>query len=241
MTTVVINTPETPADDPEPVESSLRSTQGGAAVRVDQLSRVQRRLWHRIVEILVARGRGDRILHPTLHHLWDAVNATGHTLWIEMPGPMACYTSQFEVTRVDPDGRAHHAAVRLNIRAIDAASVGREAARADGFIPFKGLDKIGRYAEAMGVELARALWHLAENDRARLAVALDGRAQRRAKALAAAGLGGRKDVQQLLGEPARQAAALEQALQATEVEIWTELRKSRKRRRDPAISTYLRS
>jgi hypothetical protein len=189
----------------------------------------------------MAEGRAGQSLHPTLRYLWDAVAASRHAVYVEMPGPMCCYTGRFEVTRVDPYGEAHEAVLLLSLRAIDVASTGRTAARADGFIPFKGLDRTARYAEALGHELARAVWHLADPERARLALRLDDRMERRAKVLAAVGgFHERAEIQQNLEDLARQAIALEEPVLAAEMAIRAELRASRRRRRDPAIRAHLR-
>ncbi len=138
-------------------------------LRTDRLSARQHRKWRAIVDIVRAEDRQHRPLHPTLLALFDAVNAGPHTVFIEMLDAKSYVAGRFRVTSVDVEGRAHQAVLILNLRAIDKASTGRVAARADGFIPFKGLTRDERYAEVLGHELAHAAWHLASTERATLA------------------------------------------------------------------------
>jgi len=158
----------TPGDQPSPA----------TGLRTDRLSAAQFRKWQAIVDVVRAEDHHRQPLHPTLRGLFDAVNAGPHTVFIEM-GDTNGYVARnyvagrFAVTRVDVEGRAHEAVLMLNLRVIDKASTGPAAARADAFIPFRGLTKCERYAEVLGHELAHAAWHLASTERARLAYWLD--------------------------------------------------------------------
>jgi len=225
-----------------PQAPSGRPVNGLPGLRTDRLSQLHLRQWQHIVEIVMAQGRDGQSLHPTLRYLWDAVVSSPHAVYVEMPGPMCCYTGRFEVTRVDPSGESHEAVLLLSLRAIDVAPTGRAVVRADGFIPFRGLDRIARYAEALGHELAHAVWHLADPERARLALRLDDRMERQAKVLAAVGgFHERAEIQQNLEDLARQAIALEEPAQAAEMAIRAELRASRRRRSTPMVSAHSRS
>jgi len=136
------------------------------------------------------------------------------------------------VTAVDPEGRAHEGVIILNLRAIDRASTGPAAVRADGFIPFEGLGRTERYAEVLGHELAHAVWHLASMERARLAQRLQGQVEEQARMLLAAGAGsGTGQVPQEQVEGIEQLAReLEEPAETAEVATWEELRASRRLR-----------
>jgi len=172
-------------------------------------------------------------LHPTLRQLWDAVDTSDHTLLVEVPRTRRAYfAGRFEVTAVDPEGRAHEGVIILNLRAIDRASTGPAAVRADGFIPFEGLGRTERYAEVLGHELAHAVWHLASMERARLAQRLQGQVEEQARMLLAAGAGsGTGQVPQEQVEGIEQLAReLEEPAETAEVATWEELRASRRLR-----------
>ena len=58
------------------------------------------------------RGPGGQPLHPTLRRLWDAVDASGHAVYVELPDPKgrrSYVAGRFAVTKVDPEGKAHEA------------------------------------------------------------------------------------------------------------------------------------
>jgi len=138
---------------------------------------------------------------------------------------------RFEVTRVDPEGKAHEAILLLRLRAIDRASTGPAAARANGFTPFKGLGKQKRYAEVLGHELAHAVWHLSETKRAHVAMRLQGDLERSMREVSAArAQGGDARLREEAGQLHRLAAELEERAEAAELAIWEELRASRRPR-----------
>jgi hypothetical protein len=211
-----------------PRDSNARSSAG---LRTDRLSGKDLKKWKRLVEIVMAEDLEGRPSHPTLRRLWDTVDASGHTIFIEMPDTKSYFAGRFEVTTADPEGRAHVGVILLNLRAIDRASTGPAAVRADGFTPFKGLDKIERYAEVLGHELAHAVWHLSSPDQARLAQQLQGRMEEQVRTLQTAWSGENRGA-----DPARPssldrlAAELEVPAEAAERTIWEELRASRRSR-----------
>jgi hypothetical protein len=150
-------------------------------LRTDRLSATRLRTWKRIVDIARAQDHHGRSLHPALRGLFDAVDGGPHTVFVEILDVKSYLAGRFEVTRVDPEGRAHEGILILNLRAIDSAST--EIARADGFSPFRGLSRIERYAEVLGHELAHAVWHLASTERAALAHGLQAGLEERVRAL----------------------------------------------------------
>jgi hypothetical protein len=191
-------------------------------LRTDRLSAAQFRRWQAIVDIVRAEDRHHRPLHPTLRALFDAVSAGPHTVFIEMRDTTSYVAGRFAVTTVDLEGRAHEAVLVLNLRAIDKASTGPAAARADGFIPFRGLTKCERYAEVLGHELAHAAWHLASTARAKLAQWLHGPIEERARVP----LNERaRDTERL-----RLAQELERQAETAERAIWEELQTAKRGR-----------
>jgi hypothetical protein len=211
-------------------EPGLSST-GPGGIRTDRLSGKDLEKWHRIVDLVRAEDHVGRPLHPTLRRLFESVDSSGHAVFIEMPDTKSYFAGRFEVTHVDPEGRAHEALLLLNLRAIDRASTGPAAARADGFTPFKGLKKFERYAETLGHELAHAVWHLASPERAMIAARLQGQVELQARAIRASWSG--SGPAELPAGPSaidRLAMDLEAPAETAERAIWEELRASRKRR-----------
>ena len=205
-------------------------------LRTDRLSAGQLRKWQAIVGIVKAEDRHHRPLHPTLRGLFEAVDAGPHVVFIEMREPdreraTSYVAGRFRVTSVDLEGRAHQAVLVLNLRAIDKASIRPVAARADGFIPFKGLTKYERYAEVLGHELAHAAWHLASTERAALARWLHGPVAAQAPVTLNEHRGDRRSAPQTPdAERVRVARELERQAETAERAIWEELQAAKGRR-----------
>ena len=198
-------------------------TAGG--IRTDHVSRKKLPVWKSIVAIVMAEDRTGQPLYPTLRRLWDAVDASGHTVYVELPDRRSYIGGAFVITRIDPDGRAHEGMLAMNLRVIDETSTGPAAARANGFIPLAGLGKRERYAEVLGHELAHAAWSFANPERARVAEALPReREQLSRRVLAARGLGFDDALQKDATRIERVSRELEEPAEAAEVAIWAELR-----------------
>ena len=160
------------------------ATAGG--IRTDRLSSKKLPVWNSIVAIVMAEDRTGRPLHPTLRRLWDAVDTSGHAVYVELPDRRSYIGGAFAITRVDPEGKAHEGILAMNLRVIDETSTGSGAARANGFIPLAGLGKKERYAEVLGHELAHAVWSFGDTERARIAEALPGARERLSRRVLAA-------------------------------------------------------
>ena len=203
-------------------------------LRTDRLSAAQLRRWQAIVNIVRAEDRELRPLHPTLRGLFDAVDAGPHTVYLEMPDTKSYVAGAFRVTSVDVHGLAHEGVLILCLRAIDAASTSPSAARADGFIPFKGLTRYERYTEVLSHELVHAAWHLASTPRATLAQWLHGPIEDWAPVPRKQAFGGRQGARRPLDmERVRVAQELERQAETVERVIWEELQAA-KRRGTPA-------
>ena len=219
-----------PHAQPEPGLASV-GTSGG--FRTDRLSRKELETWSEIVEIVTAEDGDGRPLHPTLRQLWDAVDTSGHALHIEMPDPKGLRSfvgGRFTITRVDPEGKAHAGILILDLRVIDSASA-NGTPRANGFVPFKGLGKKGRYAEVLGHELAHAVWTFASAERSRRAQQLREELKQWAKIVRAGkarDLGG--EVPEYVKELHRLSRLQEEPAEAAEEAIWAELRAGRRSR-----------
>jgi len=210
------------------MEAALALLGASGGIRTDRLSREDLKTWKKVVAIVVAEGPDGKSLHPTLRALWDAVDTSGHAVYVVMrdpDSPASCIAGRFAITRVDPEGRAHEGILVLNLRAIDKASTGPAASRAGGFIPFEGLGRKERYAEVLGHELAHAVWSLADAERARLAQRLQGGLEEQVQILRAARARGlAADFQEHVGELDRLSQSLEEPAAAAERVIWKELR-----------------
>src|SRR5262249_9197248 len=140
-------------------------------------------------------------------------------------GAPSYLAGRFAVTKVDPTGRCHEAVLVLNLRSIDRVSTQRPAARPDGFVPFKDLRRFERYAELLGHELAHAVWHLADQDRARIGHWLEAEREERARQLVEAGVEGPEEsLRARLAELDALARDLERPAEEAEKAVWKELR-----------------
>jgi hypothetical protein len=137
----------------------------------DRLTDKDLRRWNAIKRIVFAEDSDGQPLHPTLRGLWEKLERSGHTIYIEMRGMGRAISNTagiFQIERLDPEGVRHVAVIRLYPDTIDRAFVGPSAARAEGFIPFLGLSKEERYAEVLGHEMAHAVHILSDLTRARM-------------------------------------------------------------------------
>lgn len=137
----------------------------------DRLSAGEFEKWKAIEQIVFAEGNEQQTLHPTLRNLWQWVETCGHTVYIEIIRTREvanCTAGLFLIERFDPLGEHHIAVIRLNLDNINQAYVGVETGKANGFIPFLGLEREKRYAEVLGHELAHAIHILTNLERARL-------------------------------------------------------------------------
>lgn len=206
---------------------ALAQTVSGG-IHTDRLAPKELETWKKIVAIVMAEGKDGQPLHPKLRALWDAVDTSGHAVYVEMPDakvPASYLAGRFAITKVDPEGKAHEGILILNPRAIDQASTGGAGRRANGFLPFEGLGPKQRYAEVLGHELAHAVWGLANTERARLAYRLQGETEQLMQMLLAARARGTgAELQEHVMELDRLGRVLEEPAETAEVPVWEELR-----------------
>jgi hypothetical protein len=206
-----------------PPDPAPRGTSGG--LRTDRLSRKHLKAWKKIVETVMAEDRDAQPLHPTLRRLWEAVDLSGHVVYVEMPDRKGSYIAgRFAITRVDPEGKTHEGILIMNLRVIDQLSTGPAAARAGGFIPFHGLGKNERYAELLGHELAHAVWTLADPERARLVMPLQSETEQVMRRVVGTAPGSGDELGERVSELERLSRMLEEPAEAAEAAVWKELR-----------------
>jgi hypothetical protein len=203
-------------------EAAAKWPGGRGGLHTERLSPKQLEVWRQIAAIVMADDGNGNPLHPTLRRLWDAVDGSGHVVYVDMAErkPLSFYLGgRFAMTEVDALGMSQKAVLVLNVREIDRVPLKPTAAREDGFMPFKDLGRIERYAEVLGHELAHAVWFFADPERARLAERLREQAR-----MVVAGLGRPGKELRAQVELDRLSRELEAPADAAEEAIWMELR-----------------
>lgn len=155
--------------NPEPATRARRVLVTG--IRTERLMPKDLQRWETIKAIALSTDNQGWAWHATLAYLWKQLEASGHTVYIELfsgNNPNNGLGGVFRIERLDPLGFRHTAVIRLYLVNIDRAYVGLIAARPNGFIPFENLSREERYVEVLGHELAHALWILSDLQRATL-------------------------------------------------------------------------
>lgn len=135
--------------------------QGGAAAQTgidtSRLSRAHLRVWRSILDIVMAKDKAGRFLHPTLYGLYHQADSSGHVIRIDLSDEESLTRNgEFKIETLDPKGASLVTTIRLNLATIERAYVGESARYSNGLIPFAGLRTKQRYAEVLGHELAHA-------------------------------------------------------------------------------------
>jgi hypothetical protein len=202
-----------------------------AGLLTDRLSSRGLKAWKAIEQVVSARDRAGRPLHPTLQGLWLEAEASRDTIYIEMPKPTSVSphtAGNFCLEPFEPGKGTRSGVIRLYLDVIDCAGDSELGRRANGFLPFEGLpEKRLRYAEVLGHELVHALLTLNDPGHAALSGVLD----RATMELAAyrQNRNGRPLDPGMLERLARirsMSEEIERRAEAVEIEIWRELRTS---------------
>jgi hypothetical protein len=147
-------------------DGSMRSGRAHASgILEGRISPKDLKRWNAIKRIVFAQDFTGLPLHPTLRSLWEQLDRSGHTIYIELSSKttgLSTTAGTFRIEVFDPSGINHVAVIRLYLATIDMASIELSAARSDGFIPFKGINREERYAEVLGHELAHAVHILSD-------------------------------------------------------------------------------
>lgn len=198
-----------------------------AGIRTDRLSGKSLQAWNSIVEIVKATDGAGRPLYPALRAVWAAVDASACTVFVELPNPRSrrqYILGRFAITKVDAEGKAVEGVLVMNLPAIDRAASGRGSARTNGFVPFAGLGKKGRYAEVLGHELTHAAWGIVDPERTQLAMGLpDEVAAFSRQVLAAPAARESETLTERAQELERLSREVEEPAEAAEQAIWAEL------------------
>ena len=93
-----------------------------------------------------------------------------HSVYLEFAVSRAgcrCVAGKFSIERVNPEGSRNVAVIKLYLRIIEQASAPARANLKNGFAPLAGLNKLDRYAEVLGHEMAHAVDILFSPERAK--------------------------------------------------------------------------
>lgn len=114
--------------------------------------------WCSIERLALSVNETGQPRYPLLAYLLGWAETSGHVVYIELPevGNYHSTAGSFNIEQFDPLGIKQVIVIRLFLGSIDRAYVGPSTRRADGLIPFSDLNKVERYAEVLGHELAHA-------------------------------------------------------------------------------------
>ena len=138
--------------------ASTRRRRSQTGIDTCHLSRAHLRVWRSILDIVMAKDKEGRRLHPTLYGLYRQADSSGHVIRIDLSDEESLHPKrcQFNIETLDPKGASHVTTIRLNLATIERAYVGESTRYSNGLIPFAGLRTKQRYAEVLGHELAHA-------------------------------------------------------------------------------------
>lgn len=141
-----------------------------SGVLLDRLPARHHKTWHAIRQVIYAEDADGTPLHPMLKGLLEQLQRSDHSVYLEFDDSRAgcrCVAGRFSIERVDPEGARNVAVIKLYLRNIERASAPSRASLKDGFAPLAGLNKLDRYAEVFGHEMAHAVNILFSPERAR--------------------------------------------------------------------------
>jgi hypothetical protein len=185
----------------------------GTGILTDRLTKSQLKAWKRILAVIFARDPQGRLLHPKLYGLYQDAETSGKGIRIELSTRISPYgpVAWCKTRREADSAQEEPVVIRLNLGLIDGAVTSPLARRIDGFIPFAGLGKKERYAEALGHELAHAVGFLLNTEYMEYYQEID-----RLKGAADGGPKG-EAIERLI-------SLIEKPAESAELEIWQELR-----------------
>lgn len=197
-------------------------------ILTNRLSPRQMRVWQSILRIVFAEEPTGRLLHPTLHSLWQRVENSGHAVYIEMPplkGSSGYSCGVFSVEKSGEKESIRTGRLRLYLSVIENASTSGRFRRENGFAPFENLrSKSLRFAEVLGHELVHALLTLGDAKVAQLAQEMDKEmADLQIHRLNRKGESMDQQTRDFLQRIQTISAELEKQAEAVEAQIWREL------------------
>ena len=198
-------------------------------ILTDRLSTKQLRTWRLIEDVVSAKGQDGQPLHPRLHDLWQRIEGGRHVVHIEFPKTTNIDSNSagsFRLEQCDPDNRRCEGVIRLSLSTIENSLLSKENRPTEGFIPFKGLGKIERYAEVLGHEMEHAVRVFENPHYAGMAAELEKQAREFGDFLRqnAKGKLHERESEERIARLTSLSDELERPAVLTEAEIWYELR-----------------
>jgi len=142
-----------------------------SGVLLDRLSASHCQTWHKIRQVIYAEDADGKPLHPMLEALLEQLQTSDHSVYLEFDDSRAggrSIAGKFSIEHVDPEGSRNVAVIKLYLRNIEHAMAPPRANLKDGFVPLAGLNKLDRYVEVLGHEMAHAVDILFTPERANL-------------------------------------------------------------------------
>jgi len=141
-----------------------------SGVLLERLSARHQKTWHAIRKVIYAEDADGKPLHPMLKALLEQLQTSDHSVYLEFDDSRAgcrCSAGKFSIERVGPEGSRNVAVIKLYLRVIEQAPAPVRANLKHDFAPLAGLNKLDRYAEVLGHEMAHAVDILFSPERAK--------------------------------------------------------------------------
>ena len=142
-----------------------------SGILLDRLSAKHCKTWHKIRQVIYAEDADGKPLHPLLKALFEQLQNSDHSVYLEFDDSRAFGRSiagKFSIEQLDPEGSRNVGVIKLYLRNIEHAIAPNSAKVKDGFAPLAGLNKLDRYVEVFGHEMAHAVDILFTPERANL-------------------------------------------------------------------------
>ena len=205
-----------------------------SGILLDRLSSKHCKTWDKIRQVIYAEDAAGKSLHPFLKALFEQLQNSDHSVYLEFEESRAFGRSiagKFSIERLDPEGSRNVGVIKLYLRNIEHATVPNQANLKDGFAPLAGLNKLDRYVEVFGHEMAHAVDILFTPERANLVdeiltksnQVIQQRLQRKGRI--------EPEEQRVLHERDAVLNELEKPAVLTEEMVWRELVESRRKRK----------
>jgi len=168
-----------------------------------------------------------------LRDLFEQLHTSGHSIYLEFDESRTgcrCTGGVFSIERLDREGSRNVAVIKLYLRNIEQASPSQGTLK-DGFVPFAGLNKLDRYLEVLGHEMAHAVDILFTPDLANLVDEVLKKTDQAIQQLLNRKGRIEPEMERLLQERDAFLTELEKPARVAEAMVWRELVQSRRRRK----------
>lgn len=201
---------------------------------LDRLSPRHQKTWWAIRQIIYSEDANGNPLHPTLKGLFEQLHTSGHSIYLEFHDSRTgcrCTAGEFSIEQLNPEGSSRVAVIKLYPHNIDHASAPFMANLKDGFVPFAGLNKLDRYVEVLGHEMAHAVDILFTPERANLVDEVFKKSDHAIRQLLSRKARIGPEIERILQERDAFLSELEKPARTAEAMVWRELVESRKKRK----------